>query len=102
MLLGVSLACEFFHEQLREVHGIVFSYSWKAALQTTGLVKRRKKPGSHRKRRPRRALTGMMLRIDGSDHRWFSDERRRKLMSTQRFRLSRAENYTCDQDRRPP
>jgi hypothetical protein len=29
MLLGVSLACEFFHEQLREVHGIVFSYSWE-------------------------------------------------------------------------
>ena len=52
----------------------------KTARQTAGLVKRRKKPGSHRKRRPRRALPGMMLPIDGSDHHWFSDERRQELI----------------------
>jgi hypothetical protein len=63
------------------VHGIGLSYSWvKAALQTAGLVKRRKNPGSHRKRRPRRAVAGMMLHIDGSDHRRFSDERRHELI----------------------
>jgi hypothetical protein len=45
---------QHFHEKLRELHGIELSYSWvKTALQTAGLVKRRKKPGSHRKRRPR-------------------------------------------------
>jgi transposase len=72
---------QHFHEKLREVHGIELSYTWvKTALQTAGLVKRRKKPGSHRKRRPRRALPGMMLHIDGSDHRWFSDERRYELI----------------------
>jgi transposase len=48
---------QHFHEKLREVHGIRLSYTWvKTALQTAGMVKRRKKPGSHRKRRLRRAL----------------------------------------------
>src|ERR1700693_6271761 len=51
-----------FHEKLQAYHGIELSYSWvKTALQTAGLVKRRKKPGSLRKRRPRRALPGMVL-----------------------------------------
>src|SRR3954467_1277469 len=72
---------QHFHEKLRELHGIELSYSWvKAALQTAGLVKRRKKPGSRRKRRPRRALPGMMLHIDGSEHRWFGDERYYELI----------------------
>jgi len=70
-----------FHEKLQDEHGIQLSYSWvKTALQTAGLVKRRKKPGSPRKRRPRRALPGMMLHIDGGDHHWFSDERRHELI----------------------
>ena len=29
----------------------------------------------HRKRRPRRPLPGMLLHLDGSQHRWFQDER---------------------------
>ena len=52
----------------------------KTALQTAGLVKRRKKPGSHRKRRVRRPLPGMMLHIDGSERRWFGDERYYELI----------------------
>jgi transposase len=53
-----------FHEKLRELHGIELSFGWvKTALQTAGLVKKRKKPGSHRKRRPRKPLPGMMLHI---------------------------------------
>jgi transposase len=76
-----DLNVQHFHEKLRDEHGIKLSYTWvKTALQTAGLVKRRKKPGSHRKRRPRRALPGMMLHIDGSDHRWFGDERRHELI----------------------
>src|SRR5689334_3284527 len=72
---------QHFHEKLRELHGIRLSYSWvKTALQTAGLVKRRKKPGSHRKRRPRRPLPGMMLHIDGSEHRWFQDGRYYELI----------------------
>ncbi len=70
-----------FHEKLREVHGIELSYGWvKTALQSAGLVKKRKKPGSHRKRRPRRPLPGMMLHIDGSEHQWFTDGRKYELI----------------------
>ena len=65
-----------FHEKLREVHGIELSYSWvKAALQGAGLVGRRRSRGTHRKRRARRPLPGMLLHLDGSQHRWFQDDR---------------------------
>lgn len=65
-----------FHEKLREVEGIRLSYSWvKQALQGAGLVSRRRKRGTHRRRRPRRPLPGMLLHIDGSKHRWFQDHR---------------------------
>ena len=72
---------QHFHEKLRDEHGIHFSYTWvKTALQEAGLVSRRKKPGSHRKRRPRRPLPGMMLHIDGSEHAWFGDQRKDELI----------------------
>jgi transposase len=70
-----------FYEKLRDEQGIALSYGWvKTALQTAGLVRKRKKPGSHRKRRPRRSLPGMMLHIDGSEHRWFNDDRYYELI----------------------
>jgi hypothetical protein len=34
----------------------------------------------HRKLRPRRPLPGMLLHIDGSEHRWFQDERWHDLL----------------------
>jgi transposase len=65
-----------FHEKLSSEHDIHLSYTWvKQALQGAGLVKTRRKRGKHRKRRQRRPLPGMMLHIDGSQHRWFNDER---------------------------
>jgi transposase len=65
-----------FHEKLREEHGLEPSYMWvKLALQGAGLVKKGRKRGLHRKRRPRRPLPGMLLHLDGSEHRWFQDER---------------------------
>lgn len=71
-----DLNLRHFHEKLREVHGIALSYSWvKAALQGAGLVKRGRKRGVHRQRRERRPLPGMLLHIDGSQHRWFQDDR---------------------------
>jgi transposase len=71
-----DLNVRHFHEKLREKHQIELSYSWvKAALQGSGLVKRGRKRGVHRKRRERRPLPGMLLHIDGSRHRWFQDER---------------------------
>jgi transposase len=72
---------QHFHEKLAEEHGIKQSYTWvKKVLQEAGLVERRKKRGSHRKRRPRRPLPGMMLHIDASEHAWFQDERKYELI----------------------
>ena len=70
-----------FHEKLREEHGIRYSYTWvKKVLQTSGLVSVRRKRGPHRRRRPRRPVPGMLLHIDGSQHRWFQDERQFDLI----------------------
>jgi transposase len=64
-----------FHEKLREEHGIELSYTWvKLALQGAGLVAKAPQRGRHHRRRERRALTGMMLHIDGSRHRWLGGE----------------------------
>jgi transposase len=63
-----------FHEKLEEEHGIKLSYTWvKLALQAAELVKKDRKRGVHRKRRPRRPVPGMMLHIDASRHRWLPD-----------------------------
>jgi len=65
-----------FHEKLAEEHGIELSYTWvKLVLQGAGLVTKRKPRGVHRKRRERRPLPGMLLHIDGSEHRWFEHDR---------------------------
>jgi transposase len=72
---------QHFHEKLSSAHAIELSYTWvKNALQGAGLVKRARKRGKHRKRRPRRPLPGMLLHIDGSKHRWFCDERWHDLL----------------------
>lgn len=56
--------------------GGVRSYTWvKNTLQGQGLVLKSKKKGSHRKRRDRRPLPGMMLHQDGSDHEWVSGKK---------------------------
>src|SRR5207249_8314296 len=62
--------------EIKGEHGMGLSYTWvKLALQGAGLVKKGRKRGTHRKRRPRRPLPGMLLHLDGSRHRWFQDER---------------------------
>ena len=71
--------CDFsvkhFHEKLQEEHGITLSYTWvKLALQGAGLVAKAPKRGVHRRRRERRPMTGMMLHIDGSQHRWLGND----------------------------
>src|SRR4051812_20827436 len=67
-----DLSVQHFHEKLREEHAIELSYTWvKQALQGA----RRKKRGSHRRRRPRKSIPGMQLHIAGSKHRWFADDR---------------------------
>ena len=76
-----DLNVRHFHEKLGEEHQIGLSYTWvKQALQAAGLVKRKARRGVHRKRRERRPLQGLMLHIDGSEHRWFQDERKHDLI----------------------
>ena len=71
-----DLNVRHFHEKLSAEHQIELSYSWvKGVLQGAGLIARGGKRGVHRQRRPRRPLPGMLLHIDGSEHRWFEDDR---------------------------
>ena len=66
-----DLNVKHFVEKLHGEHKIMLSYTWvKTALQDAGMVKRYAKRGPHRKKRPRRPLTGMMLHVDGSRHQW--------------------------------
>jgi transposase len=65
-----------FHEKLVEEHGIQLSYTWvKLALQGAGLVRKQRRRGTHRRRRERRPLPGMLLHIDASKHAWLGGER---------------------------
>jgi transposase len=71
-----DFSVKHFHEKLTQQHGFTVSYTWtKGVLQGAGLVSRQPRRGSHRKRRARRPLPGMMLHIDASQHQWFGDER---------------------------
>lgn len=60
-----------FHERAREKHGLVASYGWtKSVLHASGQVQPAKHRSAHRKKRPRRPSTGMLLHQDGSRHLW--------------------------------
>lgn len=59
-----------FHSWYRRTGG-VRSYTWvKKHLQQAKLVPKADKRGTHRKRRERSALPGMMIHQDGSSHEW--------------------------------
>jgi hypothetical protein len=64
-----------FHEKLVAEHGITRSYNWvRLTLQAHGRVTPAPRRGKHRRKRPRRPLTGMMLHQDGSRHEWVRGE----------------------------
>lgn len=66
-----DFSVKHFHEKLQSEHGIKRSYSWtKTTLQAAGQVKRARRRGAHRRRRPRKPMVGMMLHQDGSRHQW--------------------------------
>lgn len=63
-----------FHSWYRREGG-VRSYSWvKNRLQEAGVVERAKRRGTHRKKRERCALPGMMIHQDGSRHEWVAGQ----------------------------
>ena len=60
-----------FHEQLGKRHNYVLGYTvTKVHLHRAGLVEVARKRSAHRKKRPRRPMTGMMLHQDASTHAW--------------------------------
>lgn len=64
-----------FYSFYRRQHQGKRCYTWvKEALQKSGLVKRAKKRGAHRKKRERAMMIGMMLHQDGSTHEWVAGQ----------------------------
>lgn len=62
-----------FHEIVRREQGVTLSYSYvKVALQTAGLVTKRRARGRHFRRREPRACFGELLHLDGSVHPWLA------------------------------
>jgi hypothetical protein len=52
-------------------HQIKISYNWlRLALQGAGLMQAKPRGSTHRLRRPRKPVIGMMLHMDGSPHDW--------------------------------
>lgn len=61
-----------FHEELAK-RGFGYGYTWtKSVLYSRGVLKPSVKRGTHRKKRERRPLPGMMLFQDGSTHAWLA------------------------------
>ena len=84
-----DFTAKHFHEKLVADHGFKRSYNWlrlslqahgrrRAALKLLKLLRsfqtrslcNGSRRGAHRRKRPRRALPGMMLHQDGSSHEW--------------------------------
>ncbi len=66
-----DFTAKHFHEQLVEEHEFTRSYNWvRLTLQAHGRKRAAPRRGAHRRKRPRRALPGMMVHQDGSTHEW--------------------------------
>ena len=64
-----------FFEKLVSDHGFKVSYNWtRLLLQKHGRLQKARSKGAHRRKRPRRALPGMMIHQDGSSHEWVSGQ----------------------------
>lgn len=63
-----------FHELARRDHSLHRGYSWtRLALLRAGLVAPVKRGGTHRLKRPRKPMRGMMIHQDASTHRWYGE-----------------------------
>ena len=66
-----DFTAKHFHEKLVAEHGCERSYNWvRLSLQARGRMRAAPRRGAHRRKRPRRALPGMMVHQDGSRHAW--------------------------------
>ena len=63
-----------FYDKYLTQHRGARCYTWvKNRLIEAGLVKKAKKRGTHRRKRPRQPMKGMMLHQDGSTHEWIEN-----------------------------
>ena len=66
-----DFTAKHFHEKLVSEHGCARSYNWvRLTLQTNRRMRPAPRRGAHRRKRPRRALPGMLVHQDGSRHEW--------------------------------
>ena len=73
-----DFTAKHFHEKLVAEHGCGRSYNWvRLTLQAYGRRRAAPRRGAHRRKRPRRALPGMMVHQDGSRHGWLAGQPRR-------------------------
>jgi transposase len=64
-----------FWDKLVLDHDFKRSYNWvRLTLQAQGRTTKAARRGAHRRKRPRRALPGMMLHQDGSTHQWVAGQ----------------------------
>jgi transposase len=69
-----GFTAKHFHERLVSHHAFTRGYTWtKQLLYSTGLLRKARTRGAHRRKRPRRPLPGMMLHQDGSRHPWLAE-----------------------------
>ena len=70
-----DFTAKHFHEKLVAKHGCGRSYNWvRLTLQAYGRRRAAPRRGAHRRKRPRRALPGMMVHQDGSRHGWLAGQ----------------------------
>ena len=66
-----DFTAKHFWDKLVSEHGFKRSYNWvRLTLQAHGRIRKARRRGAHRRKRPRRALPGMMLHQDASTHEW--------------------------------
>ena len=66
-----GFTAKHFHEHLVADHGFRWGYTWtKTFLHARHLLEPAPRRGAHRKKRPRRPASGMLLHQDGSRHAW--------------------------------
>ena len=66
-----DFTAKHFHEKLVAEHGCTRSDNWvRLTLQARGRMRPAPRRGAHRRKRPRRALPGMLVHQDGSRHEW--------------------------------
>jgi len=72
-----------FHEHIQTHHNFRWSYTLvRNRLQEAGLVRKAKKRGAHKRKRPRKPCIGMMLHQDGSTHEWLEGQPKFDLIVT--------------------